>query len=428
MTANLVAEIEQSEQLAPGERWNLRMLLIGQTTSVVGTQTTAVALPLLATGFAGASPLAISLIAAARYLPFLFLSIPAGMLVDRHNPRRLMIASDLVRLALLALLPALYFTGTLSVTVIVAVVLLVTAARVLFDLSLDNHIIGNFDKRSWLTVNARLDAYTEAGGLTGPPLAGIVAGALGAAWALVVDALSYVVSLATLFRLRPVDLAQGLGEPAAAAAPSAPARPAAAKLSTPAAIGLLWRHEVLRYIVAGGAVSNFALMTLQGISVVYMVRALHFGSLLTGLVVASSGIGSAAGAACAPRLLKRCSLRVLVLTGGPASALGPLSLLLPHASAAVPLLGYAVMGASIALISVCGRRYRQGQIPADVFGVVSGVYKTAAMGMLPLGAVTGGVVSTYVGFGAVLWISAAGFLLGAASFFQALRSGFKTQL
>jgi MFS family permease len=406
--------------LAGHERGNLRLLLIGQTTSVIGTQTTAVALPLLATGLAGASSLAISLIAAARYLPFLFLAIPAGILADRYNPRSLMIFSDVARLALLTLLPALYFTHTLSVAVIIGVVLLVTTARVLFDLSLNNHIINSFSERSWLTVNSRIDAFTEAGGLTGPPMAGVIAGAIGAVWALVLDAVTYVTSLATLFRLRDAP-------PEPAREHAAPDAPGATALSTRAAVAMIWRHAVLRHLLLGGAVSNFALMALQGISVVYMIRDLHLSSLVTGLIVACSGVGSALGAGYAPRLMSGHSLRTLILLTGPAMTLGPLSLLVESSCAPAPFLGYAVMGFSIALISVCGRRYRQGRIPAETFGVVSGVYGTANMGMLPLGAVTGGIVSDLAGFNAVLYISALGFLLGATSFALALRSGLETE-
>jgi predicted MFS family arabinose efflux permease len=265
-------------------------------------------------------------------------------------------------------------------------------------------------------VNSRLDAFTNTGELAGPPLAGAIAGALGAIWALVLDAGTYLASLVTLYRLRSSD---------SAPTPRADRPPIVDKPSMSAAARLLWQHRILRYLALGGACSNFALMTLQGISVVYMVRELRLSSLATGLVVACSGIGSAAGAAAAPRLIERWSLRVLILVLAPLAVLGPLSLVTGPESAVTPFVGYGVMGFSIAVVGVVGRRYRQGQIPTEILGRASGVYSTVLMGTLPIGAISGGIVSETAGFDAALYVSASGFAVAALSLVYALRLGFR---
>ncbi|WP_033306994.1 MFS transporter [Streptomyces iakyrus] len=398
------------------ERRQLTLLLIGQTTSVLGTQTTGVALPLLATGLAGASPLAISAIAAARYLPYLFLAVPAGILVDRSNPRRLMIAADALRLVLLALLPLLYFCGALSVVGMIAIVMLVAAVRVVFEASLGKYVIGAFDEKSWITVNSRVDACTNTGMLAGPPMAGAIAGAVGAAWALVLDAFTYAVSLMTVLRLRPS---------AFTIQATAKESPSKVNPAMSGAVKLVWRNVTLRYLAVGGALSNFGFMTLQGISVVYMVQALHLGSLVTGLVIAGLGVGSVVGAAVAPGLARRWSVYRLTVLAAPAAMLGPLSLMFTSVSVVVPVLGYALMGGSGSLVNVFTRRYRQGHVPADLYGRVSGVCGTMLMGMLPIGAICGGLVSVYAGYRPVLWISVVAFGLGTLSFMKSFRSGFR---
>ena len=394
------------------EKRNFTLLLIGQTTSVIGTQTTSVALPLLAVGLAGTSSLSISMIAVARYLPFLFLSVPVGILTDRFDLRRLMIAADAARLLLLALLPVLYYLGGLTMTGIIAAVLFVASARVVFDLSLAKYVVVDFDKDSWITVNSGIDAFTNTGELLGPPFAGAIAGTIGAVWALVLDAFTYVSSLVTLLFLHPADT-----PPQVRAVHS----PGAEKPSMPVAARLIWRNRALRLLATGGALQNFALMAMQGVSVFYMVKVLHLSSLETGLVIAGLGVGTAVGAAVAPACTRRWRALPLTWATAPMAVLGPVSLLVEPEFSAAPFLGYALMGLSISLVSVLARRYRQGCVPAELFGRVSGLYSTVLMGMLPAGAAFGGFMSTYVSFSFVLWTSTLVFGLAALSMTTALR-------
>ena len=95
-----------------------------QALSLVGSQTTAIALPLIAIHYLGADSFRVGMLASASYLPFLAFGLPAGAWVDRLPRRRLRIFCDTARCLLLLLIPASYLAGILSFPLLFIVALL----------------------------------------------------------------------------------------------------------------------------------------------------------------------------------------------------------------------------------------------------------------------------------------------------------------
>lgn len=238
--------------LSARERWNLRLLLIAETTSTGGTQVTAVALPLLLIQSFAISPFVLSAFAAARYLPYVFLGVPIGRYVDtQRDPRRTMLAADATRLLTIVLVPVLWLVHALVVPVLFVIILAVASLRVLYDLSSSVFVVRSFDRSNWLTANSRVDSLFAVMESAGPPIAGAVASALGAVWAFLIDAASYAVSFVCVRILRePPQPPEPVIEPGRAE----PSRAAAA---------FLFGHPTLRLIAAASSVQNAALMTLQ---------------------------------------------------------------------------------------------------------------------------------------------------------------------
>ena len=108
-----------------------RLLLLGQTTSQLGTQVSAVAVPLLAVLVLHASAWQLGVVNAAGTIAFLVIGLPVGAWTDRWRRRRILIASDLSRAVLLATIPLAAALDALSITQLVVVSLLVGAARFL---------------------------------------------------------------------------------------------------------------------------------------------------------------------------------------------------------------------------------------------------------------------------------------------------------
>src|ERR1044071_1260680 len=105
-----------------------------QTISLVGDEVTALALPLIAVLAAQAGPAQMGALTAAGLIPSLLFSLLAGAWADRRrDKRRIMIAADLGRAALLLLIPFLYLVSALSMTQLYVVAFLVGTLSVLFE-------------------------------------------------------------------------------------------------------------------------------------------------------------------------------------------------------------------------------------------------------------------------------------------------------
>src|SRR3954447_25128102 len=109
----------------PRASHDYRLLLLGQTTSQLGTQVSAVAVPLLAVLVLHASALQLGVVNAAGTIAFLLIGLPVGAWTDRWRRRRILISSDLARAVLLATIPIAGWLGHLSITQLVVVSLLV---------------------------------------------------------------------------------------------------------------------------------------------------------------------------------------------------------------------------------------------------------------------------------------------------------------
>src|SRR3954469_18654904 len=112
----------------PGPSRDYRLLLFRQTTSQLGSQVSAVAVPLLAVLVLHASALQLGVVNAASTLAFLLIGLPVGAWTDRWRRRRILVTSDLVRAMLLASVPLAWWLGVLSITQLVVVSLLAGAA------------------------------------------------------------------------------------------------------------------------------------------------------------------------------------------------------------------------------------------------------------------------------------------------------------
>ncbi|MEV4661372.1 MFS transporter [Micromonospora echinofusca] len=114
---------------------NFGLLLAGQTVSELGTRVSNVAVPLLAVGTLDASVFQVALLTALAWLPYLIFSLPAGVLADRVDQRRLMVACDLGRAGLLLSVPVVALVGQLTLGFLYAVVGLSGVLTVLFTVA-----------------------------------------------------------------------------------------------------------------------------------------------------------------------------------------------------------------------------------------------------------------------------------------------------
>ena len=138
----------------------------GQTISQVGSSFTNFALPLLVFKLTG-SPTNLALTTAAEFVPYLLFGLVLGAVVDRVDRKRLMISVDLVRAAVIGVLPVLSLLGVLRVEEIYAVAFVQATMGILFDAGEFAAVPSLVGREELVTANARIMATNSAGQIVG---------------------------------------------------------------------------------------------------------------------------------------------------------------------------------------------------------------------------------------------------------------------
>ena len=163
--------------------------------SLLGTATTSVLLPLLAVVTLDAGPGWMGALAAATWLPWLVVGLPAGAWVDRLPAQRVMIGADLAAAAALLSVPAAFAVDRLSLPQLLVVALLVGTATVFFRAAYPVFLtVGRSRLTSSRTPTPGCYGTESAMQVVGPGLGGLLAQLVSAAAGLVLDAVSFLVS------------------------------------------------------------------------------------------------------------------------------------------------------------------------------------------------------------------------------------------
>ncbi|MEV0576180.1 MFS transporter [Streptomyces sp. NBC_01463] len=375
----------------------------GHSVSQFGDRITELALPLIAVGALNASANQVAWLTALVWTPNL-LAILLGAWVDqRPRKRRLMIIADLVRAAVLLSLPAAYALGTVTLTHLYAVAILTGAAGVLFNTAYPPFFVRLVPRASFVDANSKLSASRSVSQVAGPAIGGALIQALTAPVAVVVDALTFLVSAVLIGRV-------GVDEPTAATAD-----PAAPSLARRAREGLVFvvRHPVLRATLGCAATVNFfTFVAGSGLIVLFASRGLGLSAGVIGAALGAGATGALLGAVCAPALSRRLGVGRSIVAGAvlfpapialAAAAGGPLWLRAGALAAAEFLSGFGVMLFDVNLNSL-----QASVIPDGMRSRVAGAYSTVNYGMRPAGAVVGGLLATFLGLRGTLLIAAVG--------------------
>jgi hypothetical protein len=252
-------------------------LWMAQTVSQVGTQVTLLAMPLVAIGELGATPLEVGVLGAVDFLPFLLFTLPAGVWVDRLPRRRILMAADLGRALVLVAIPVAYVAGVLEMWQLYVVGFLAGTLTVFFDVGYQAFLPELVPRDRLAEGNSRLEVSRSAAQVVGPGLAGFLVGAITAPIAILVDAASYLGSAVFLLRI-----------PTSAVRPRAPADGPRPSFRTEIVEGLRYfaANPYLRATAEAVTTLNFAGQVGFAVYLVFVVRELGLSPEAIGLTVA----------------------------------------------------------------------------------------------------------------------------------------------
>ncbi|GAB3929816.1 MFS transporter [Kribbella albertanoniae] len=376
-------------------RGEVRKLWVGQMVSAAGSSITTVALPLVAVLTLQASPLEMGLLSALTVLPHLVFGLPAGLVVDRVSLRRLLVWADVGRAVLLGSIPAAAAAGVLEMGQLYGVAVLAGVITLLADTAAQTLLPALVSRAELMRANSASLLTTNVASTTGPSAAGFLVQAVSAPFAILVDALSFVVSAVTSYLIR---------EPARVEAPERmPVR-----LST--GLRVLFADRVLGPLTLSATVASL-FGAMQGpLVVLYLVRELHWSPAYVGIALTASGAAAVVGTLLATAWCHRVGIGRAYLSGQLLSVVSGAAL----ATGLVPViyLGQMVSGLGMALFGIPQRTLRQSRIPPHQLGQATATWRTLVIGGQALGAALAGVLGTALGLRPTLLLSTAGMLIG----------------
>ena len=389
-------------------------LWAAQAISAFGSRITRTALPIIAVTTLGQPEAVLGLLAAAQLAPGVALAMVAGGFVDRGQKRRILIAADLVRAALVASLTVAWAVGALTMAHVVIVGAAVGAASALFQITDVAYLPTLVGRRRLVEGNAKLQTTEAIAEITGPASAGALISALGAPLAVVIDAASYVWSAVMLGRIRAVEKRR-----APARATTDPAELAVATVADfRAGMRAVFGHALVRPILVSLMVWSIAGGFFMALYAAYCLRALALPASTFGVIVAMGGVGSLGGAALARRLSRALGVgRTLWVTSLCSNACGlliPLAATAGGRTTAIALLGvHQILGDGFAVaFIVLSVTLRQTVLPRELLGRANAATHVCTTGVLPVAALAAGALATAIGIHGAVWV---GVVIGLAA-------------
>jgi len=385
---------------------DFRRLWAGQTVSVFGSQVTELALPLVAVLTLHATALQMGLLSAAGMAPWIAFALLVGVWIDRRLRRRwILVTADLGRAAILLSVPVAAACHGLSLGQLFAVAFAAGCLTLAFNVAWGSYLNVLVPREQLVDGNAKLMGSYATAQIAGPSLAGVLVQTITAPLAILVDAVSFLVSALTLRSIRTPEPERRLER--------------GASLRHDLVAGLRYvRDDPLQRAIAGSAATlNFFGAAIYAVLVLYAVRKLHLSSGLIGLAFAAGAAGALAGTQLAPRLARRLGAgrTIMLATIGFPPALAILPLASPGQPAWLALgilaAAEAVGGLAVMLFDVNTAAVRQAETPEGLYGRASGAMSFLTQSAKPLGSLFGGAVATAVGLHPTLWVCAAGGLL-----------------
>jgi MFS family permease len=364
-----------------------------------GIEISLLALPLTAVVTLGAAPAQVSFLAAAETAPFLLFGLAAGVWVDRWRRTPLLIGSDLVRAAAIVTVPVTVWLGTMTMTHLYLVAFAAGSCSLLATVTYQSLIPGVAGREQLVEANAMFEVGSSLAESAGPGLGGLLVQWLTPPIALLLDASAFVMSALTLTGFE------------------APATPEAVRhsIARDVADGLRFvlGHGALRAVVICGLFDNLLGAGLfTPLFVVHAARNLSLGPATIGLLFATAGAGTFAGALLAAGITGTLGVRNALVIAQASTGIARLVLATVAAAtgAGLPLLLAAecLHGMSMPVFNVNVISLRQSVASDALQGRVNATVGFLLVGAIPIGAAGGGLLAAHIGVHGALMLAAIG--------------------
>lgn len=372
--------------------------------SAFGSQVTGLALQILTAVTLSASATQVGLVNAARWAPYLLFGLVAGVLVDRCRRKPMMVAMDLGRAALLGVIPLLYALHRLSIAALCVCVFAFGVLCLFFDAANQSYVPRLVPKELLNAGYARMGQADAVAGSTGPLIAGVLIKFVGAPLAVLVDAVTYLMSGLLLTSVQAHD--------------PVPDRGARRSLGRELREGVAWvyRHRTLSSIALTSHAMLLFNTIVSTVFVVYALRELRIGDFGLGVTYACAGLGAVLGGALSERVSRKLDVGATLIAFRVLAAVGWLPLVLAERGAwglfSVSL-AFFLVSLAISIESPVELSYRQSVTPDRLRGRMNATIRSFNWGMVAVGAPVGGLLADQVSYRFALWVGLSGAVIQA---------------
>jgi MFS family permease len=374
------------------------LLWIGQSVSIFGNQFTGLALPIIAVVSLQATESQMGILGAAGTAAFPLIGLFVGVWVDRHRRRPILIGGDLGRGVVVAAIAILAFAGLLEITHLYVLGFLTGVLTVFFDIAYQAYLPSLVEREQLVEGNSKLETTNSLSQVAGPSAAGVIIRTLGAAWAMVFDALSFVFSAAMMFGIRKEE---PVADPAARKSMWAEAREG---------LSVVFGDRRLWSIAGCTATANLFGSAFFALYVLFAVRELGLDAVGLGAIFGLGSLGGLAGAVLAGRIAKRIGVGSTILLGIVAGGVPLAGVLFATPGSAFFILVAAQFATAfgVLLYNINQVSLRQGLVPVRLQGRLNATMRFLVWGTIPVGSLLGGLLGTILGLRPAMAIGVVG--------------------
>lgn len=375
--------------------------------SIFGALITRVALPLIAILTLSAGPIEIAVLRSIDLLAALVVGLVAGAWVDRLRRRPILIWADLLRAGLLLSIPASFVLGTLALWQILAVAASTAVLTTFFDAADNAYLPTIVERERLVEANSALAASGSVAEFAGFGISGFLVQFLTGPIAVVINAVTYLVSAVLLLTVR------------AAEAP-APARtdrePVLREIRH--GIGLVRRDPILRAFLGAQMLMSMLWGVFGALWFLYALEELGIGPALIGVIAGVGGVSSFFGAVVATRVTRRWGVgrtaivaMLLASLGNLFPALAPTGL--PLVAAGFLMAQQLLTDQAITIYDVTEMSVRQSLVADRELGRVASVFHVGSAAAQLIATIGAGFLAEAIGLRPTVLLAPLGGLLAA---------------
>jgi predicted MFS family arabinose efflux permease len=357
-------------------------------------------LPLTAVFVLNASPLQMGILSGTGAAVVLVFGLFAGAWADRLRRRPIMIGADLGRAVLLGSVPLAAVLGWLSIHHLYLIAASTAMLNLLFDVAYQAYLPSLVERENILEGNSKLALTETTAEVIGPGLTGVLVQLLTAPVAILFDAVSFVVSAVSLTLIRKPEPVPERSQPHLAR-------------EILEGLRLSWNNPVLRAMAARTGTAAFFGGIFASLYILYAVRELRLSAALVGLIISIGGGSSLVGALVAQPLVNRLGFGLTFIGSTIGAGLAAFMVPLAHGPVALAstFLALSQLGDFVwPIYYINETTLRQASAPDHVLGRVNSATLLLFRGLMPVGALAGGVIAQAAGIRPALYVAAAGML------------------